>query len=454
MFNELGQKKKHYIFSGLFFIFVFLTLAFTGYEIPYYPKIVKSVLAFPLSLVLTIFFHHLTKYYFGNLPEGVFELRNENLNANLEVSLKVLMLILLTTPAQSISLSMGITDSYFPTDKIAPLIGALILFYKNTGRALDLIKKFRNFFILTLTLTFIILTRDFYRKSFIIADYNLLFSLFAIINYLVVFNSGRRTTVKALKYALSFQLILGGGQLFLFFFGPKGSNMFFHNHPSQVGYDFLYRVSGGFLESSQFSSFLALSIIVLLREGYKKNLHLIIPSFLLFTISYSITGYVILCVYVLFNVRRGYLFILGICIALPIIYQSGHEGKQYVIELFRKVYSTLDISPQNFAYPRFSLMFKKLNDLFDNNFNVLFGSSLSKVMPGGDLISYYTHSLGTIGSTIYYILLSFLLTPITPSLIIVFAFLNVTNAPLTSTITQIFIVLSTFFSGEFLRQEK
>jgi len=447
--NETAEHwKKKALFCGAVFFSLYTFLQIWNYRIPYFPAINNVVLNYFLSLIFTVFiFHIFKKTNFRKRPK-VMPLKLAVNYGGLELSIKVAILILLTTPAQSLLYSLGLTSKYFPSDKLAPFFSCFLLFKGDLSYLKAFINRYRYYLLFVSVLSIFILIRDFQRNFYITADYNLCFSLFSIVTYIVVFSVNKKTTLTALKAALSFQLILGANQLGLYFLGPENMNMFFHNHPSQEGYNFLYRVSGGFLESSQFSSFLALSIIILLKEGVKKNLILIVPALLLFTVSYSLTGYFILGIYVLFNVKRGSLFVLGAILSLPILYYSGYEGQQYVSEIFRKTHKTLNIHPDNLSYPRFSLMFKKLNELFSSNIQILVGSKSSKIMPGGDILSYYTHSLGLVGSTVYYALLSFLLNPIIPSLVICFGLLCITNSPLTSTITQLFIVLSTFFSIE------
>ncbi|MCP4914408.1 MAG: hypothetical protein GY909_14940 [Oligoflexia bacterium] len=434
--KKLNNTKYSYVYIYLFF---FGVLSLIPFKSPFYPNINGHILNHLFALILAIYCDVFLKKITNTQAF-------ENINDDIEygVLLKTISLLFLATPANSFLHTIGL-PIYFPNDKLTAVVCGIVILYREKNNILTLLNSYKVFLIPSIFLLGLIVSRDLLTSSFIKADYNLIFVLFSVFLYKRIFTSGsKESTFKAFKFVLIFQLVLSTIQFALYLFGETGQNMFFHNHPMQENYNFFYRVSGGFLESSQFASFLVLGIVLLIKENWRKNWQLLAWSFVMMCISFSTTAFILLITYSILNYKLGFIVVLIAAFVVFLLSQVSEEVFRYAREFVTKVTYSLNISPDNVDYPRAKLTFIKLNDLFLDDKRLLFGSPLSKELPGGDIISYYAHSLGIIGSSLYYFVFYKLLEKTSLFFVISIAMLCMTNAPLTNTILQIYIIIGMY----------
>ena len=171
----------------------------------------------------------------------------------------------------------------------------------------------------------------------------------------------------------------------------------FNNYPQQEFYSYpitffgIFRVSGLFNESSQYSTFLVIFLLLHHMKLIVNDRITRVTSFLALIdliLNFSITAYLILIIYLISliikskevgKVSKGLLISIAFSILTPLIYE--------------KVLNTLSLSDD--SYPRLIQTISSVIQTYENHF--FFGNGLSWENPSWDLFSIYFSGYGFIG---------------------------------------------------------
>ena len=352
----------------------------------------------------------------------------------------LVVLLLITSPAHSLLLSTKVLGFYFPNEKIALLL-VVVFFVISERRTLALFLLENKYLFLSLFILFLLLLfRLFSYDHFIISDFNIVVSAGSVLLYTLFFLLSFGQFKKAFAYTLLIQILIGLTQLALYWWGSGNSHMLLHNHPMQVGYNFTYRVSGLFMEASQFASFLFLGILIFLKE---KSRYLVVLTFLsgfVLFINNSLIAYFLLLAFFIIEFRKAMLLIPLVIGFLVVDSFTVQHFTGVIIQNFHKLHDLFDLSPDNTKSERMILGLKKLNDMMQSERYFLWGSPNSKGMAGGDIISYYAHSLGLLGFSVYLHYLAKLFFNIRWQFLLYYLILCLTNSPVTAGVNQFFLI--------------
>lgn len=233
-------------------------------------------------------------------------------------------------------------------------------------------------------------------KDVNITDLNHLLLFFALPLYFSFFLKYIKVIFEIIPFALFINIFISIIQQYNMIINPQWIN-YFNNYPPQELYIFpesllgSYRVSSLFFESSQYSTYLAINIILFHQKFLKLN------SFVRFTIllayidlffNFSMTAYVIIAAYLVasvLNSKRLNLIgkIIIILTSIVVLFNLVQE----------KVYLTFSLSDE--SYPRLIQSIDAIKNTYDKNFYL--GNVLTWDSPSWDIFSIYFTGYGLFG---------------------------------------------------------
>lgn len=355
-------------------------------------------------------------------------------------------LLLLTMPALSVSGMLGL--SYFPNEKLVFLIiFFLFLGGKYKIRVSDLTVM------LFVAIVIIIATMAQGAEGIKIANINTIYFFIAIIFYISYFEKFGPELLRILPSVVAIQLIVSFFEQVLMIGGFHELVLIFNNFPPQDSYLYpnsyggLFRTAGFFNESSQYSMFLALYIILYI-EGWvckdKLGRYVFIFSIIDLAINESITAYVIIFIYSLYRVFlfRGRMYYkIGIIISfalLPFFFKNIFSG------VFDKILGTFLMSEAHFG--RLSSAVDKI--IYVSNNSIFTGYGLDWKVVSHDVISVYYYGFGLFGLLAILLFLTYVSIKNRNIITFIFILFLMTNASLLVTMNIILIGFSAYLGSK------
>jgi len=306
-------------------------------------------------------------------------------------------LALVISPSLSIVkvLSGGI---YFPNEKLAFLI---LLFRGLSSEGLSFLKNrtLAPFMGLFLSFTTFILLRSLFWENTHFRDINIAVSIYSAGLIYHFFKEKTLYAREALNWNLWLQVAIGAYQLINVYFHNKEWAMIFHNHPMQEGYYFYWRVSGLFMESSQYASFLILGILYVFKQEHYSKLDYVLLALgsLIFSINRALTGYLIFLVWMLIDGRKTQLLVAFFLLLLAGDFFSFGVTKPFLISSYNKIYITfLDFQKIN-GEVRFFNAVNAIKEWSSGLSSVIVGVEKREIVQIGDIFSYNLYRFGLIG---------------------------------------------------------
>lgn len=299
----------------------------------------------------------------------------------------------------SISLFKALTGGfYFPNEKLLLLI--LFLWgVKSEGLAFIKKKALLPFlFISTIFSGFIVLRAIFWETNHL-RDLNIAITIYSV-GLIYNFLKERKEVLKpALKWSLVLQTGIGIFQYLNVYLGNRELAMLFHNHPMQEGYYFYWRVSGLFMESSQYASFLVLGLFVLVKKEFLNIFEyiLLIFAFLVFITNKALTGYLIFLIWMLIDNRktRGALLV-GFLLLVFDFFVTGFS-EAFIMATYKKVYITFFDFSKIAGEVRFYNAINAIKAWASGIRPFIFGIESREIDQIGDIFSYNLYRFGIVG---------------------------------------------------------
>lgn len=312
----------------------------------------------------------------------------------LSVLLATIVLLFISSPSFSLLKALKITDFYFPNEKLAAVIVGC--WYLSSGKFVSLVKERRLLFAIV-GFIFLLLVRI-YLYGFIPRDFNLPATMASIFLYVRFFKSRQGEFRYALGVTLACHILVALIQYYFVFFNDPEKAMLFHNHPIQDDYYFKWRVSGLFMESSQFASFIVLSFILLekLRSSYWE-VPLLLMSFVTFIANQAITAYAVFTIWLLIENKKTQKLFIFLILLLLFDFFVGEVTTVYLKHIARKIYLTFFGFSEVIGETRFLDAIAALKESFSDGKSLVFGVGNRTIVGVGDIISYNIYRYGFFG---------------------------------------------------------
>ena len=353
-----------------------------------------------------------------------------------------LSLLLLTMPALSVSGVLGF--SYFPNEKLV----FLIIFSLFLGGEYKIkLSDLTVMLFVTIVLTTITIVQGL--ENIKIANINTAYFFIAIVFYIAYFKQFGPKLLRILPSIVAIQLVASFFQQWLMMGGFHELVLMFNNYPPQDSYLYpysfggLFRTSGFFNESSQYSMFLVLYIILYI-EGWickdKFNRFVFIFSIIDLTLNESITAYVIIFIYGLIMVflSRGRIYYkigaITSFVLLPFFFQKAFLG---VVD---KILGTFLMSKD--SYGRLSSAVDKI--IYVSNNSIFKGYGLDWKVVSHDVISVYYYGFGFFGLLAVLLFLIYISIETKNIITLVWILFLMTNATLMVTMNIILIGFASY----------
>jgi hypothetical protein len=318
--------------------------------------------------------------------------------------MNLLILSLLLTPALSISGLIGLP--YFPNEKIAfVLLVALAISSKYY-----LIKDVVIGSLIIAVVFLVIPALRFASGGPVnLTDVNMCYLFIAFIFYISYFYKNIDDLMEKLPQILLVQVIVSFIQQIAMQLDLVALAQVFNNYPNQINYVFgdsstiIFRTSGLFHESSQYSMFLLFCIVAFNEKLIKKtsfSSFVIALAAIDLILNQSITAYIALLIYGLFLIRRNFKIIN----LIPLVFAAGLI---FYIQYDKLLYTFSFAGGPN--YPRFTHAYSAIVFGLQNTF--FLGRGLSWESPTWDVVSIYFSGFGFWGllavlSYLYFIMKS------------------------------------------------
>lgn len=357
-------------------------------------------------------------------------------------SVHFLSLLLLTMPALSVSGVLGF--SYFPNEKLVFLIIFLMFL---GGKYRILLSDLTVTLCISGVLSIIMIVQGV--ENIKIANLNTLYFFIAIGFYIAYFKTFGSELLRILPSIVAIQLIVSFFQQGLMLGGFHEFVLMFNNYPPQDSYLYpesfagLFRTSGFFNESSQYSVFLVL-FIILYFDGWllKNNINrfIFIFSIIDLMINESITAYIIIFIYGLIKVflSRGRIYykigIITSFVLLAFFFQKGFLG---VVD---KILGTFLMSKD--SYGRLSSALDKI--IYVSNNSIFTGYGLDWKVVSHDVVSVYYYGFGFFGLLAVITFLIYISMKTKNIITLVWVLFLMTNATLMVTMNIILIGFASY----------
>jgi hypothetical protein len=351
-------------------------------------------------------------------------------------------LLLLTMPALSVSGILGF--SYFPNEKLVFLIiFSLFLGHKYKIKLSDLTVML----FITIVLTTITIVQGL--ENIKIANINTAYFFITIVFYIAYFKKFGPELLRILPSIVAIQLIASFFQQWLMFGGFHELVLMFNNFPPQDSYLYpysfggLFRTSGFFNESSQYSMFLVLYIILYI-EGWickdKLGRYVFIFSIIDLMINESITAYIIIFIYGLIKVffSRGRIYYkIGVITSFVLLAFSFQKAFLGVVE---KILGTFLMTSDSFG--RLSTAIDKI--IYVSNNSIFTGYGLDWKVVSHDVISVYYYGFGLFGLLVILLFLIYISIKTRNMITLIWILFLMTNAVLMVTMNIILIGFASY----------
>ncbi|MCF8057791.1 MAG: hypothetical protein K9K67_00735 [Bacteriovoracaceae bacterium] len=326
-------------------------------------------------------------FSFTRLPK---RLSNESI-------LAFFILALVGSPSLSLVKYIG-GGVYFPNEK---LVFLFLIFKGLRHDGLDFLrnKSLVPFMGLSLIFSFFILARALFWKQPHFRDLNIALTIFSVGLIYHFFSENKGVVKKAIKWNLWLQTLVGIFQLVNVYFGNKELAMIFHNHPMQEGYYFHWRVSGLFMESSQYASFLAIGIFSELKQERLKALDylLLMLALIVFICNRALTGYLIFILWMLIDNKKSRLMLLFSLFLLVVDFFTVGFAKIFLLSSFNKIFITFFDFTQISGEVRFINALNAIKEWYGGWGSFLMGVENRQIDQIGDVFSYNLYRFGLIG---------------------------------------------------------
>lgn len=362
------------------------------------------------------------------------------------------LLILISSPAFSLTKALSLTTNYIPNEKISLLIICLASF-NSVEKIIKFFHQYKKIIFISLILALYVLAKDFaifHRLE--IKNINFVITTFSIIIYFNFFKKLEPSEYSQMFLITSWlHISVALSQLWFHWSGQKEIVMLLHNHPYQENYYMGDRPSGLLMESSQFTSFLAL-VIILLSYQFQKitstilKMSTILPLLLQ---GRSTTAFGLLFAHTLSRGKRGFVLVVLFFVLIGFDFLTLKIGKNIYLFVFDKISRSLSFTAENAEYDRFSSALKELGDLSNSVETLFMGSTKAVSEVPSFWLSYYWHYIGFIGIVLFLIYLFLILKKSKLEMIAAYATLCITNAQITSPINMLFLVSAMYVGSQF-----
>jgi hypothetical protein len=316
-----------------------------------------------------------------------------------------LVIFLLLSP--SFSITQSVFGVFFPNEKIAFLLVLLqSLFSRYLINNLTIIKPF---FIITPIFVFLALIHSYIGEANI-TTLNMAYIFLAMPIWIIYFRKNLNLILNNFSYIIIVNLCVSVIQQYNCILDAHSINAF-NNYHHQIGYIFpengfgLFRTSGLFNESSQYSVLLAIFVILYFKKIIERtsiNKCIAFLSFFDLVINQSSSVLIISFFYILhinFKETKNSIFFLLTLFISPLIFDS----------ILIKITRTMSMDSN--LYPRLINSIQSFNYGIENHF--FFGNGLSWDRPTWDIFSIYFSGFGIFGflTIIFFIIICYKKSP-------------------------------------------
>ena len=299
------------------------------------------------------------------------------------------ILFLLASPALSISAIFGFP--FFPNEKLSLVLIIFLFLFKKFK-----INNFHLIFFTLVSILFFIISCAQGIDNFKIANINTIYFFFSIIFYISYFKNFAQQFLRFLPIIVFIQIIVSCFQHIMMIQGLHDLAMIFNNVPYQKNYIYpadikdFFRTAGLFNESSQYSMFLLIYVILYYENQiYRSKLTscVLYLSLIFLILNQSVTAYVIAILYILYKIFfvvriKISTLVLSIISFLPLIF-------------FFKDWIFYKILNKFLTSPRLSTAVDKIIYVSENS--ILTGYGLDWLRISWDVISIYFYGFGIFG---------------------------------------------------------
>jgi hypothetical protein len=363
-----------------------------------------------------------------------------------------LNLLLLTMPALSVSGMLGF--SYFPNEKIVILI-IFILFVG--GKYKIKLSDLSVMLLVATVLTAITIAQGV--ENLKIANINHIFFFLTITFYIAYFKKFGSVLLRLLPSIVAIHLIASFSQQWLMHGGYHELVLMMNNYPPQDKYLYpysfggLFRTSGFFNESSQYSVFLVIYIILYI-DGWifkdKLGRFVLIFSIIDLIINESLTAYVIIFIYGLIKIFlfRGRIYYkIGSIFSFVLLALYFHKT---FLEIVEKIVSTFLMT--NINHGRFYSAVDKI--IYVSNNSIFTGYGLDWKVVSHDVISVYYYGFGLFGLLVILFFLMYVSIKTRNILTLLWILSLQTNAVFLVTLNIIIIGFASYLGFKIYSQRK
>ena len=320
-------------------------------------------------------------------------------------------LIILLLSSQGFSFSLALFGLFVPNDKLVSLgfIFSSLLF----GSSFLYKKDLYIFLFLGTSLLFISIVHLFFGNLFR-ANLNIAYTLFVIPFFSIWVNKNVVNFLPAFQVVVLINLLVSFFQQISLQLNQPELSTIFNNYYSQVNYLYpevngVFRTSGLFTESSQYSIFLALYLYSFINFNFNKSYIIFFLAIFDIILNQSVLGYISLLVIVLFRYKFSYKIIFVLPLAFYLL-----------ISQWDKIVFTLSLyNPDSF--PRFaSAIFNISNTM---SISPIYGLGLTWNNPSWDIFSVMIKGFGIVGLIACFVFLLYISSITNLTLFFIF-FLN------------------------------